>query len=158
MNTTPQILTCYIKRTLSNPETWEGFCVEVDVPAVGDTYEEVVATMRRAVDNYLSYVHERQPDDEQLLLFRPMPGGQVWKLKFEERFLQRLPFSNRQIRKTYINAEQGIPSQLNPHRTELCFSCRKFRSVGEFEVYHEPNSAYVWYDKTCTVCKNSGVD
>ena len=157
MNTTPQTLTCYIKRTLSNPETWEGFCVEMDVPAVGDTYEEVVTTMRRAVDNYLNYVHEQQPDDEQLLLFRPMPGGQVWKLKFEERFLQRLPFSKRQIRKTYINAEQGIPSQLNPHHTELCFNCRKYRNVSQFEVYHEPNSAYVWYDKTCNMCKESGV-
>ena len=157
MINTPQTLTCYIKRTLSNPETWEGFCVEMDVPAVGDTYEEVVATMHRAVDNYLKFVHERQPDDEQLLLFRPMPSGQVWKLKFEERFLQRLPFSKRQIRKTYINAEQGIPTQLNPHYTELCFSCRKYRSVGQFEVYHEPNSAYVWYDKTCNICKEAGV-
>ena len=156
MNNTPQTLTCYIKRTLSHPETWEGFCVEMDVPAVGDTYEEVVATMHRAVDNYLKFVHERQPDDEQLLLFRPMPSGQVWKLKFEERFLQRLPFSNRRIRKTYINAEQGIPTQLDPHHTELCFNCRKYRSVGQFEVYHEPNSAYVWYDKTCNICKDAG--
>ncbi len=157
MNNTPQTLTCYIKRTLSNPETWEGFCVELDVPAVGDTYEEVVATMHRAVDNYLKFVHEHQPDDEQLLLFRPMPGGQVWKLKFEERFLQRLPFSKRRIRKTFINAEQGIPTQLDPHHTELCFNCRKYRNVGQFEVFHEPNSAYVWYDKTCNVCKEAGV-
>ena len=157
MNTTPRQLTCYIKRTQANPETWEGFCVEVDIPAIGDTYEEVVGKMHQRLGNYIDFIHERQPDDEQMLMFRPMPGGQVWKLKFEERFLQRLPFSNRQIRKTYVSTEKGIPPQLDPTHTELCFNCRKYRSVTQFEVFHEPNSAYVWYDKTCDVCKDAGL-
>ena len=157
MNTTPRQLTCYIKRTQANPETWEGFCVEVDIPAIGDTYEEVVGKMHQRLGNYIDFIHERQPDDEQMLTFRPMPGGQVWKLKFEERFLQRLPFSNRQIRKTYVSTEKGIPPQLDPTHTELCFNCRKYRSVTQFEVFHEPNSAYVWYDKTCDVCKDAGL-
>ena len=157
MNTTPRQLTCYIKKTQANPETWEGFCVEVDIPAIGDTYEEVVGKMHQRLGNYIDFIHERQPDDEQRLMFRPMPGGQVWKLKFEERFLQRLPFSNRQIRKTYVSTERGIPPQLDPTHTELCFNCRKYRSVTQFEVFHEPNSAYVWYDKTCDVCKDAGL-
>ena len=156
MNTTPRQLTCYIKKTQTNPETWEGFCVEVDIPAIGDTYEEVVGKMHERLDNYIDFIHERQPDDEQLLMFRPMPGGQVWKLKFEERFLQRLPFSNRQVRKTYVSTEKGIPPQLDPTHTELCFNCRKYRGVNQFEVFHEPNSAYVWYDKTCNLCKETG--
>ncbi len=156
MNRTSQQLTCYIKRTLSNPETWEGFCVEMDVPAVGDTYEEVVEIMHRAVQNYIKFIDERQPDDEQSLLFRPMPNGQVWKLKFEEQVLQKLPFSSRRIRKTFIDAETGIPEQLDPTHTELCFNCRKYRNVTQFEVFHEPNSAYVWYDKTCNECKEAG--
>ena len=112
--------------------------------------------MHERLGNYIDFIHERQPDDEQTLMFRPMPGGQVWKLKFEERFLQRLPFSNRQIRKTYVSTEKGIPPQLDPTHTELCFSCRKYRSVTQFEVFHEPNSAYVWYDKTCNFCKDAG--
>jgi len=157
VNTTPRQLTCYIKKTQANPETWEGFCVEVDIPAIGDTYEEVVGKMHERLGNYIDFIHERQPDDEQMLMFRPMPGGQVWKLKFEERFLQRLPFSNRQIRKTFVSTEKGIPPQLDPTHTELCFSCRKYRSVNQFEVFHEPNSAYVWYDKTCNFCKEAGV-
>lgn len=157
MNTTPRQLTCYIKRTQANPETWEGFCVEVDIPAIGDTYEEVVGKMHQRLGDYIDFIHERQPDDEQMLMFRPMPGGQVWKLKFEERFLQRLPFSNRQIRKTYVSTEKGIPPQLDPTHTELCFNCRKYRNVTQFEVFHEPNSAYVWYDKTCDVCKDAGL-
>lgn len=157
MNTTPRQLTCYIKRTQANPETWEGFCVEVDIPAIGDTYEEVVGKMHQRLGDYIDFIHERQPDDEQMLMFRPMPGGQVWKLKFEERFLQRLPFSNRQIRKTYVSTEKGIPPQLDPTHTELCFNCRKYRSVTQFEVFHEPNSAYVWYDKTCDICKDAGL-
>ncbi len=157
MNTTPRQLTCYIKKTQANPETWEGFCVEVDIPAIGDTYEEVVGKMHQRLGNYIDFIHDRQPDDEQMLMFRPMPGGQVWKLKFEERFLQRLPFSNRQIRKTYVSTEKGIPPQLDPTHTELCFNCRKYRSVNQFEVFHEPNSAYVWYDKTCDVCKDAGL-
>ena len=45
MDTQPRQLTCYIKKTRSNPDTWEGFCVEVDIPAIGDTYEEVVGKM-----------------------------------------------------------------------------------------------------------------
>ena len=149
MNATPRQLTCYIKKTQTNPETWEGFCVEVDIPAIGDTYEEVVGKMHERLGNYIDFIHERQPDDEQMLMFRPMPGGQVWKLKFEERFLQRLPFSSRQIRKTFVSTEKGIPPQLDPTHTELCFNCRKYRNVTQFEVFHEPNSAYVWYDKTC---------
>jgi len=157
VNTTPRQLTCYIKKTQANPETWEGFCVEVDIPAIGDTYEEVVGKMHQRLGNYIDFIHDRQPDDEQMLMFRPMPGGQVWKLKFEERFLQRLPFSNRQIRKTYVSTEKGIPPQLDPTHTELCFNCRKYRSVNQFEVFHEPNSAYVWYDKTCDVCKDAGL-
>lgn len=157
MNTTPRQLTCYIKKTQANPETWEGFCVEVDIPAIGDTYEEVVGKMHERLGNYIDFIHDRQPDDEQSLMFRPMPGGQVRKLKFEERFLQRLPFSNRQIRKTYVSTEKGIPPQLDPTHTELCFNCRKYRSVTQFEVFHEPNSAYVWYDKTCGVCKDAGL-
>ena len=156
MNTTPRQLTCYIKKTQANPETWEGFCVEVDIPAIGDTYEEVVGKMHERLGNYIDFIHERQPDDEQMLMFRPMPGGQVWKLRFEESFLQRLPFSNRQIRKTYVSTEKGIPPQLDPTHTELCFNCRKYRSVNQFEVFHEPNSAYVWYDKTCNLCKETG--
>ena len=156
MNRTPQQLTCYIKRTQANPETWEGFCVEVDIPAIGDTYEEVVGKMHQRLADYIEFIHERQPDDEQSLVFRPMPRGQARKLKFEERFLQRLPFSKLRIRKTYVSAERGIPSQLDPHHTELCFNCRKYRSVPQFQVYHEPNSAYVWYDKTCNVCKEAG--
>lgn len=156
MNRTPRQLTCYIKRTQVNPETWEGFCVEVDIPAIGDTYEEVVGKMRQRLTDYIDFIHERQPDDEQSLVFRPMPGGQAWKLKFEERFLQRLPFSKRRIRKTYVSTERGIPPQLDPHHTELCFSCHKYRSISQFEVYHEPNSAYVWYDKMCNVCKRAG--
>ena len=156
MNTTPRQLTCYIKKTQTNPETWEGFCVEVDIPAIGDTYEEVVGKMHERLGNYIDFIHERQPDDEQMLMFRPMPGGQVWKLRFEERFLQRLPFSNRQIRKTFVSTEKGIPPQLDPTHTELCFNCRKYRGVNQFEVFHEPNSAYVWYDKTCNLCKETG--
>ena len=99
MNTQPRQLTCYIKKTRSDPDMWEAFCVELDIPAVGDTYEEVAAMMYQAVDNYIDYVYERQPDDEQRLLYRPMPKADVWKLQFEERFLQRLPFSKRQVRK-----------------------------------------------------------
>ena len=83
MNRTPRRLTCYIKRTQSNPETWEGFCVEVDIPAIGDTYEEVVGKMHQRLANYIDFIHERQPDDEQSLMFRPMPGRQAWKLKLK---------------------------------------------------------------------------
>ena len=156
MDTQPRQLTCYIKKTRSNPDTWEGFCVEVDIPAIGDTYEEVVGKMHERVENYINFIREHQPDDEQSLMFRPMPAADVWKLRFEERFLQRFPFSNRQVRKIYLSAEKGIPIQLDPNYTELCLTCKKYRSIGDFEAFHEPNSAYVWYDKTCNSCK--GVD
>ena len=153
MDTQPRQLTCYIKKTRSNPDTWEGFCVEVDIPAIGDTYEEVVGKMHERVENYIDFIRERQPDDEQSLMFRPMPAADVWKLRFEERFLQKLPFSRRQVRKIHLSAEKGIPIQLDPNYTELCLTCKKYRSIGDFEVFHEPNSAYVWYDKTCNLCK-----
>ena len=156
MNNTPRQLTCYIKRTRSNPDLWEAFCVEMDIPAVGNTYEEVVGMMYQAVDNYINYVYEQQPDDEQRLLYRPMASSDVWKLRFEEQFLQKLPFSKRQVRKIRLNAEKGIPQQLDPHYTELCLTCKKYRNVGQFEVFHEPNSAYVWYDKVCNICKEAG--
>lgn len=156
MDTQPRQLTCYIKKTRSNPDTWEGFCVEVDIPAIGDTYEEVVGKMHEQVENYIDFIRERQPDDEQSLMFRPMPTADVWKLRLEERILQRIPFSNRQVRKIHLNAEKGIPIQLDPNYTELCLACKKYRSISDFEVFHEPNSAYVWYDKTCNICKRAG--
>lgn len=152
----PRKLTCYVKKTRSNPDTWEAFCVEVNLPAIGDTYEEVVSMMYQAVENYISYVYERQPEDEQSLLYRPMPAGDAWKLMFEERILQRLPFSKRQIRKTHIVVEKGIPPQLDPDATQLCFNCRKYREVGLFSVTHSSNSSYAWYDSACTICQRSG--
>lgn len=156
MHSKPRQLTCYIKKTRSNPDTWEAFCVEVDVPAIGDTYEEVVSMLYQAVENYIDYVYERQPDDEQRLLYRPMSGGDVWKLMFEERILRRFPFFTRQIRKTHIIAEKGIPPQLDPDATQLCFNCRKYRDVGLFEVMHSPHTSYAWYDSACRICKRSG--
>ena len=156
MHAEPRKLTCYVKKTHSNPDTWEAFCVEMDVPAIADTYEEAVSMLYQAVDNYIDYVYERQPDDEQRLLFRPMPAGEAWKLMFEERVLQRLPFVKRQIRKIYITAEKGIPPQLDPEATQLCFSCHKYRDVGLFDVAHSSNSSYAWYDSACNICKRSG--
>lgn len=155
MTPQPQRLTCYVKKTASNPDQWEGFCTQIDIPAIGDTYEEVARMMGQAVDNYIDYIHERQPDDEQRLMFRPLPGSKAWQLWFEERILQRLPFSGRQVRKFHLTAAKGIPAQLDPNQTQLCFDCKKYRGVGEFEVFHSPNSAYVWYDKTCDVCKST---
>lgn len=155
MDTQPRQLTCYIKKTASNPDTWEGFCIEVDIPAIGDTYEEVVGKMHERVENYINFIRDREPDDEQSLMFRPMPASDVWKLRFEERFLQRLPFSRRQVRKIHLNAEKGIPMQLDPHYTTLCLTCKKYRGISYFEAFHESNSAYVWYDKTCNLCKSS---
>lgn len=136
MNVGPRKLTCYIKRTQVVPETWEAFCVDVDIPVIGDSYDEVVSSMYEAVDNYINYVYEREPDDEQTLLYRPMSGSDAWKLMFEERILQHLPFTKRQVRKVYINAEKGLPAQLDPNYTQLCFSCRKYRDVGLFDVHN----------------------
>lgn len=160
MNATAQArkLTCYIRRTSIVPEQWEGFCVEMDIPAVGDTYEEVAPMMAKMVQDYIDYIYERQPDDEQRLLYRPLPAGKVWQLRLEESILQRLPFSRRQVQKIHLTAAQGIPAQLDPTYTQLCLNCKKYRNVGLFEVFHEPNSAYVWYDKTCNTCKDGGVE
>lgn len=156
MQTQPRKLTCYIKKTQSNPDTWEAFCIDLDIPAIGDTYEEVLSMIYQAVDNYLEYVYERQPDDEQLLLYRPMTGGDAFKLMVQERVLQHLPFSKLQIRKIYINAERGVPPQLDPAYTQLCFTCHKYRDVGLFDLYQSSNTSYAWYDTACHICKQAG--
>ncbi len=156
MNARPRKLTCYVKKTRSNPDTWEAFCLELDIPAIGDTYEETVSMLYRAVESYIAYVYELQPDDEQRLLYRPMSAGDAWKLRFEEAILQRLPFAKRHIRRASITAQKGIPPQLDPDATQLCFGCRKYRDVGLFEVMHSPHSSYVWYDSACTICKRAG--
>ena len=149
-------MTCYIKKTQADPETWEGFCVEIDVPAIGDSYEDVVSSLYDAIDNYLEFVHERQPDDEQMLLYRPMSSGDAFKLMIQERILQRLPFSKLQIRKVFITAERGLPAQLDPTQTQLCFACRKYRDVRLFDLYQSSNTSYAWYDTACHMCKQSG--
>ncbi len=156
MNATSRNLTCYIKKTQADPETWEGFCVEIDVPAIGDSYEEVVATLCETVENYLDYVHERQPDDEQLLLYQPMSSSAAFKLMAQERILQHIPFSKLQIRKIFITAGQGVPAQLDPRYTQLCFVCRKYRDVGLFDLYQSSNTSYAWHDTACRICKQSG--
>ena len=125
MNATPRQLTCYIKKTQANPETWEGFCVEVDIPAIGDTYEEVVGKMHERLGNYIDFIHERQPDDEQMLMFRPMPGGQVWKLRFEERFLQRLPFSQSPDSQNLCQHGEGHPPTVGSHPYRTVFQLPK---------------------------------
>ena len=156
MNVKPRQLTCYIKKTQSDPETWEGFCVDIDVPAIGDSYEDVVSALYEAVDNYINYVYERQPEDEQLLLYRPMSGGDAFKLMIQERILQHLPFSKLQVRKVFINAAKGLPAQLDPQYTQLCFVCRKYRDVGLFDLYQSSNTSYAWYDTACHLCKQAG--
>ena len=156
MKSSPRKLTCYIKRTQVDPETWEGYCVDIDLPAIGDTYEEVVSTLYEAVDNYIEYVYERQPDDEQMLLYRPMSNSDAFKLMIQERVLQHLPFSKLQIRKVFIMAERGLPVQLDPEHTQLCFVCRKYRDVGLFDLYQSSNTSYAWYDTACHLCKQSG--
>ena len=156
MNVRPRKLTCYIKKIQSDPETWEGFCVDIDLPAIGDSYEDVVSTLYEAVDRYIDYVYEREPDDEQLLLYRPMSGSDAFKLMLQERVLQHLPFSRLQVRKVFINAEKGLPAQLDPEQTQLCFSCRKYRDVGLFDLHQSSNTSYAWYDTACHVCRRSG--
>ena len=156
MKARPRKLTCYIKKTQDSPETWEAFCVDLDIPAIGDTYEDVVSMMYQAVDNYLNFVYEQNPDDEQLLLYRPMPNGDAFKLMIQERVLQHLPFSKLQIRKVHITAEKGLPPQLDPAYTQLCFSCHKYRDVGLFDLYESSNTTYTWYDTACHLCKQSG--
>ena len=156
MQARPRKLTCYIKKTQSDPETWEGFCVDIDVPAIGDSYEDVVSALDETVDNYIEYVYERQPEDEQLLLYRPMSGSDAFKLMVQERILQHLPFSRLQIRKVFINAEKGLPAQLDPQCTQLCFVCRKYRDVALFDTYQSSNTSYAWYDTACHVCKHAG--
>ena len=121
MKTQPRKLTCYIKKTQQRPETWEGFCVDVDVPAIGDSYEAVLSMIYDALSNYLDYIYQHEPDDEQLLIYRPMPGGDAFKLMVQERVLQHLPFSKLQIRKVHINAERGVPPNWIP-ATPNCVS------------------------------------
>ena len=119
------------------------------MPAIGDSYEDVVSALYEAVDNYINYVYERQPEDEQLLLYRPMSGSDAFKLMIQERILQHLPFSKLQVRKVFINAAKGLPAQLDPQYTQLCFVCRKYRDVGLFDLYQSSNTSYAWYDTAC---------
>lgn len=48
-------LTCY---AWGKPGDWEALCVDLDIPAVGDSFEEVRDELTAAVADFLDYVAE----------------------------------------------------------------------------------------------------
>ena len=65
-------LTCY---AWGRPGDWEALCVDYDLPAQGETLEEVRRELADAVDTYLEYVADLPESERREFLNRKAPLG-----------------------------------------------------------------------------------
>ncbi len=79
--------TCY---AWGDADSWEAICVDFDLAAQGDSFEEVRSELSDAIDTLLSYAAELPKSERRRLLDRKAPLGLRWKLAILYR-LSRLP-------------------------------------------------------------------
>ena len=63
-------LTCY---AWGKPGDWEALCVDYDLAAQGDSFEEVRSELADAVETYLDYVSELPENEQRAFLSRKAP-------------------------------------------------------------------------------------
>ena len=69
--------TCY---AWGNTDGWEAICVDFDLAAQGDSFDEVRNELFDAIDTLLSYATELPKSERGRLLNRKAPLGLRWKL------------------------------------------------------------------------------
>ena len=61
---------------------WEALCVDFDLPAHGESFEEVKREIQDAIETYVSYVDELPEPERTTLLNRKAPLALRLKLQF----------------------------------------------------------------------------
>ena len=69
-------LTCY---AWGKPGDWEAICVDLDIPAQGESFEQVRDELTAAVEDFLDYAAELPKIDRQAVLNRRVP----WWLRLQ---------------------------------------------------------------------------
>jgi len=64
---------------------WLALCVDFDLMAYGDSYDEALGSLQDAIDTYVSYVRELPEPDRSRLLNRKSPT--LLRLRLELKFL-----------------------------------------------------------------------
>ena len=64
-------LICY---AWGKPGDWEAFCVDLDIPAQGESFEQVRRELSDAVDTYLDYVSDLPESERRAFLNRKAPS------------------------------------------------------------------------------------
>ncbi|MYC31735.1 MAG: hypothetical protein F4X64_00975 [Chloroflexi bacterium] len=80
-------LTCY---AWGRPGDWEAICVDYDLPAQGETLDEVRRELADAVDTYLEYVADLPASERQAFLNRKAPLSLRLRLSLESKASQVL--------------------------------------------------------------------
>ena len=71
--------TCY---AWGHADGWDAICVDFDLAAQGDSFEEARNELFDAIDTFLSYAAELPESERGRLLNRKAPLGLRWKLAF----------------------------------------------------------------------------
>ena len=75
-------VTCY---AWGRPGDWEGICVDFNLPAQGESLEEIRSELNDAIETYLEYVAELPESEQARFLNRKVP---LW-LRLRLAFLHR---------------------------------------------------------------------
>ena len=70
----PMFLKCYIER---KSDGWRGICVDLDIAVQGDSYDEVVSSLKDGIEVYYETVMSLPEADRKRLLHRPVPLERV---------------------------------------------------------------------------------
>ena len=80
-------LTCY---AWGRPGDWEAICVDFDIPAQGESFEEVRRELADAVDTYLDYVSDLPESERHGFLNRKAPLSLRLRLSLESKVARML--------------------------------------------------------------------
>ena len=95
--------TCY---AWGNADGWEAICVDFDLAAQGDSFEEVRSELSDALDTFFTYAAELPNSERGRLLNRKAPVGLRLKLAILHRFY-RLGIGP--VRRYTFHPEVAIP-------------------------------------------------
>ena len=80
-------LTCY---AWGKPGHWEALCVDYDIPAQGDSFEDVRPELADAVGTYLDYVSDLPENEQRAFLSRKAPLSLRLRLALASRISRTL--------------------------------------------------------------------
>ncbi len=108
-------LTCY---AWGKPGDWEALCVDLDIPAQGESFSQVRDDLQLAVEDFLDYAAELPEDNRKFLLSRRVPLGVRLHLSLRHQWITLLRSTQRLVGSPNGKSKNGVTSVIFTIDTE----------------------------------------